>query len=202
MPDVRIIGNDFSIRKMFSHRGWTINSNTNPDLVQFVGGEDVDPALYKEERHATTGSNPLRDARESHIFHQFVGNTPMAGICRGGQFLNVMCGGRMWQNVNNHAIRDVHKAEDLFFGAEVEVTSTHHQMMRPTEEAELLLKANLSTVRETSTSLEKGPFDDVESVLYAEQQVLCYQPHPEYLEKDHPCQRLYFDYIENFFGLR
>src|SRR3546814_3238996 len=29
---------------------------------------------------------------------------PMAGICRGGQFLNVMCGGSMIQHVEGHAI--------------------------------------------------------------------------------------------------
>jgi len=148
MPKVYIVGTDYSIANMFLRQGWTIVTyiDENIDLIQFTGGEDVDPSYYQETKHPRTYSNPRRDAAEAAIYHEWVGKVPMAGICRGGQFLNVMNGGKMWQHVNNHAIGGLHEAychvtENFLF-----VTSTHHQMMRPAENAEIIAVAALSTI--------------------------------------------------------
>jgi gamma-glutamyl-gamma-aminobutyrate hydrolase PuuD len=196
---VHIVGGDLSIARMYMGRGWSLTQSPyEADLIQFTGGEDVDPALYGEEKHATTGSNPRRDAWESSIFHSLKDEKFIVGICRGAQFTNVMCGGRMWQDVDRHAIWGTHRAT-LEDGSEWEVTSTHHQMMRPSEDAVVLLTASLSSYRDTATerNTDEG-FLDIESVLYPG--VLCFQPHPEYVERDHPCQDLFFKLLEENMG--
>ena len=53
---VLVVGRDLS-ENMFSRRGWkvvNILGGETPDLVQFTGGEDVDPALYKHSKHSST----------------------------------------------------------------------------------------------------------------------------------------------------
>lgn len=197
MPKVHVVGIDTAITRMFIDHGWSIAiSPSDADLIQFTGGSDVDPSLYGEEKHSTTWSNPKRDAFESHIYHSNK-STPMAGICRGGQFLNVMNGGKMWQNVNNHM--GSHKMTthggQTFLG-----TSDHHQMMRPTEAAQALLTANVSTRKETaSSSIEGFSIPDIEAVYYPG--ALCFQPHPEY-SYAHPDETaFYFALIKQFFNL-
>jgi gamma-glutamyl-gamma-aminobutyrate hydrolase PuuD len=200
MKRVCIVGGDTNIARMFIARGWSMFSNPNDsDLIQFTGGSDVDPSYYNEEKHATTSSSPARDASESHIYRQMLAvGIPMAGICRGGQFLNVMNGGSMYQNVDNHCRTHIayttEHPERIFT-----VTSTHHQMMRPSDEAELILYANESTYRETAIDKFTDPHVDVEAVIYPKTKCLCFQPHPEYLDINHPCQDLYFELLERFF---
>jgi hypothetical protein len=41
--------------------------------------------------------------------------------------------------------------------------------------------------------------NDTEVVLYDEDSLsLCFQPHPEYVNPEHECQRLYFDLINQY----
>lgn len=199
MKKVFIVGGDVLIYRMFNERGWeVINNPHDADLLQFVGGEDVDPSLYGEERHATTYSNPKRDSFESHIFRGADG-VACAGICRGGQFLNVMMGGKLWQDVDNHAISDTH----IVFNEKnpwqyYQVTSTHHQMMIPNYEKNPdVWVAFESTNRESATEVNEDiNFSDVEILVYKNYGVLCYQPHPEFVDYDHECQELYFNLLE------
>lgn len=197
---------------MFKDRGWEIVSEIDDaDLIQFTGGEDVSPSYYNELRHPHTGCNPIRDQKEADIYKWAVAaGIPMAGICRGGQFLNVMNGGKMWQHVDGHANGNLHKAFALGHIGWVDVTSTHHQMMRVNTQVEhlTLMTAKESTFREnmggagvvvkhTDTA---GKFiDDVESVYYPNTLTLCYQPHPEFFGPEvTPCRDVYFYFINNY----
>jgi len=202
---VLIVGPDSSISAMFSMNGWDVTYNsleTDISLVQFTGGEDVTPSLYQEKAHPATSCNPTRDARESQIYLEFKGKVPMAGICRGAQFLNVMNGGSMWQHVGNHAIRGVHIATDHMNAEDVMVTSTHHQMMIPNDSAIVLMTAQQATFKQGWETQEIGGKNlDIEALYYAETSCLCYQPHPEYVDFDHDCQTTYFRYISTFFNL-
>lgn len=195
---VFIVGQDNLSESMFIKRGWTpVNYiDENIDLIQFTGGEDVDPSYYKEARHPRTFSNPRRDAAESVIYHEWVGKVPMAGICRGGQFLNVMNGGKMWQHVDHHGLQGTHEATDLRTGEVFRVTSTHHQMMQPGEWADVWLVAKESTVKWTAVASYAGDVEpDYEGIFYPVTNCLCFQPHPEYVSVTHECQELYFDYL-------
>lgn len=205
MYKVLVVGGDHLIELMFLKRGWELcREGDTPTLVQFTGGEDVSPTYYGEDYHPATYANPTRDEWEMRLFQRFKAQgIPMAGICRGGQFLNVASGGGMWQHVDRHG--GDHMAEDAVFNKEVLVTSTHHQMMRPSPLAQILLTASprRSTFRQDGfgNSFTEG-HEDIEAVFYEHSKALCYQPHPEYVEYEDECQNLYFDYLEKFLNLR
>lgn len=171
------------------------------DLIQFTGGHDVSPELYGEQKHPRTGTNPIRDAREQLIFKQAHGaGAPMAGICRGAQFLNVMCGGKLWQDVDNHALGKTHPAWDTRTGEELQVTSTHHQMIIPGPESRVILVAKESRRRSRMNQAhelsvyEPNPVD-VEALHYPLSNVFCFQPHPEFFDKD-MLATAYFEYLD------
>lgn len=206
MPSVYIVGRDELIREMFIRNAWTVvDDPADADLIQFTGGEDVSPMLYGHAKHPTTGNNPMRDDREANIFNAWVGEKPMTGICRGAQFLNVMSGGTMYQDVDNHAIGGEHEIIDWLTDETIMVTSTHHQMMNPEFGADITATASLSTYKATGKDTEYGDiaFDrDVEVAYYGDTNVLCFQPHPEYVDEDHECQIYYFKLLEHFFDLK
>ncbi len=204
---VFIVQTDPYYTTMFKNRGWEVVNNINDaDLVQFTGGSDVSPSMYKEARHPATQSNPERDKKEALIFEQAKELAiPMAGICRGGQFLNVMNNGKMWQDVNHHG--SPHPAVIVGFNKTIEVSSTHHQMMKPDHftDSIILLTANESTKKEYMSAnhvvsrlvTKDYPEDDVEAVYYPRSNALCFQPHPEYPGYD-DCQDVYFWFIHNY----
>lgn len=204
MPSVHIVGGSQSVETMFLQRGWTLEKNyLDADLIQFTGGEDVDPILYNEERHATTRSNPERDAFENSIYHQIL-DKPKAGICRGGQFLNIKAGGKLWQNVDMHTGGHFHYATDIEDNRFL-VNSLHHQMMKPSKAGIIFLTARLSRIKETAThriDSQNDDVDDVEGVYYPHVKSFCYQPHPELVSNYHACREFYFEGIERWLELK
>jgi len=128
---VFIVNSSLDYERMFFKEKWgVVKKIEGADLIQFTGGEDVSPCLYGQKKHPKTRNNLERDKREAIIFGLAIkNNIPMAGICRGGQFLNVMCGGELWQDVDGHAKGGTHEVIDLITGDSFRATSTHHQMM-------------------------------------------------------------------------
>lgn len=194
--------------KMFHSQGWeTTDKPRAADLIQFTGGEDVFPILYQQGTHRSTKFNYYRDKREQLMFK--LGRSldkPMAGICRGGQFLNVMCGGKMFQDVDNHAYPGGHDTLDIMDGTVFHCTSTHHQMMWPNKDGSIIAAAFESTNREwtglngiTTTQLlyRKNHEGDPEVVWYEKDQVLCFQPHPEFAGVPKLTER-YFYYLDEY----
>lgn len=211
MPKVFIVVPNPEYTVMFTKRGWDVVPHIQEaDLIQFTGGSDVNPALYNQSKHTTTVYNADRDQKEAVIFkaaRHF--EKPMAGICRGGQFLNVMNGGEMWQDVDGHAIGQRHRALDTRTGEEFWVTSTHHQMMMPSTDGDVIITAKESTRKErrgrpgTTVLFIDRQCDtpDVEAVFYEETRSFCFQPHPEFGGCDDLAER-YLGYIDEFFGLK
>lgn len=209
-PKVFIVDGDRDYKAMFRRFGWAIVDRIkDADLVQFTGGADVSPIMYGESRHPYTCANPQRDQYEAAVFATARKmKMPMAGICRGGQFLNVMSGGKMWQHVDKHNITGEHEAYDALTNSVVRVSSTHHQMMRPSNKAEILMTARRSTKKErigdTGNVLTIYSDDrDVEACFYGETESICYQPHPEFGgDSLDACRLVFFNYLEYHFGLR
>lgn len=203
-PKVFVVDSDVLITRMFMNNDWlVVNSEKEADLIQFTGGHDVSPMLYGEVKHPSTSCWPDRDQRESDVFHRNF-EKPKAGICRGGQFLNVMSGGSMWQHVNNHSIGGTHLATHVD-GREFQVTSTHHQMIIPDYlRSDTILTATLATSKEDGNQYDHGnePDIDTEAVWYDDTTSLCFQPHPEYVDIHHECQELYFELLNEYFGLK
>lgn len=206
---VHIVGGGYSYARMFQNAGYELVADVSQaDIVQFTGGADVSPVLYGEHQHETTWASESRDAEERAIFNackergQF-----MAGICRGGQFLNVMNGGKMYQDVYNHAIAGTHPVVDLESGQEFPCTSTHHQMMRIGKKGKLLaqssemrstIKLHMSELgRKRGLLVAKNEEVEAESIYYPETRSFCFQPHPEMVGSEHPCQKWYLTKLES-----
>jgi len=202
---VLIVGGTPAYLAMFVAIGFDLtDSMEEADLVQFTGGEDVTPSLYDQPTYNRTYNNPFRDEKEQKLYAiaKSLGKK-CAGICRGGQFLNVMNGGSIYQDVSDHAIGGTHSVVDVDSGMEWQVTSTHHQMMIAGDEGNVLALAHICTNRvafeEGSFITKEGlcPHGDVEAVMYED--VLCFQPHPEFGGAQE-CLSLYVNYLNKLFG--
>jgi len=198
---VYVVGGGFQYLKMFFDAGLSgARFVEDSDIVCFTGGEDVDPALYGENAIPGTHFNTSRDNKESDVYAQAVMyNKPMVGICRGAQFLNVMNGGKLWQDINKHAGQN-HSLIHVPTGEEVfDMTSTHHQQMRPGKDAQIIAVAKLSTTKKCADEevhrLEPE-LDDMEVLWYPDSLSLCFQPHPEYFVGE--CRRYFLELFDNY----
>ena len=143
------------------------------DGLILAGGADVDPASYGAPPHERTGETvPERDRFELALAHRAMERgIPLLGICRGGQMLNVACGGTLVQHLPDVVGHDGHLATPGTFsehevelepgslaaraaGAErTTVMSHHHQAVDELGEG----------LRATGRSLPDGVVEAVES---------------------------------------
>lgn len=153
------------------------------DLVVFTGGSDVNPEYYGEDCHPRTHFHPARDDADVKLYKTCLENgIPMFGVCRGAQFLHVMNGGKLYQDVDNHvgdhAIFDIRKKIHI-----PKVSSVHHQMVIPdrTLGMEIIADTHQATVRELNkTKKITGKMSDVEAFFYPDTCCFGVQGHPEY----------------------
>jgi gamma-glutamyl-gamma-aminobutyrate hydrolase PuuD len=196
---VFVVGGDGLVSAMFELEGWLLAQNVeDSDFVVFTGGADVPPKYYGENPIPGTRCNPWREEQEEVTYHQAVASgKALVGICRGGQFLNVLNGGAMWQDVDNHAIFDTHPVYDIESGRDIECTSTHHQMMRIGVGGVLVAHSgNLTTYYKSESGTHEPHAVDVEVVWYGGTRSLCFQPHPEYGVEE--CKKYFFELIERY----
>lgn len=204
MLKVYIESGSRAYRNMFRSSGWEIVARpSDATLVVFTGGADVSPQLYGEFNVA---SNVYigRDLECVALYnHCRANNIPMAGICRGGQFLNVMNNGRLYQDVNGHCNGN-HEATilspDLITKSKITVSSTHHQMMRIAEHGILYAYARESSLRVTDKEHFTGRHVDAEVILYPRTKSLCFQPHPEF-EGVPDCRSYFFKLVNRLLEL-
>lgn len=217
MPSVCVIKGyaDQKVAQMFASHGWSVtNSLSMSDLICFTGGSDLNPRLYGEQCLKTTSFYNERDEGEMELFKTGRAlNKAFVGICRGGQFLNVMNGGRMVQDTDNHTACQHPVAIVGPVGSKVEdwrkyiCASDHHQQMVPGITGDVLAVANKSTywaygdgtVHELNDEAE-NEWTDPEVILYKSAKCLCYQPHPEMgtvLER-----AMFFKFIDQYLGLK
>lgn len=154
------------------------------DLVVFTGGPDVDPVLYGEKPHSSTSANVIRDGKDMELYFKCVAEgIPMLGICRGAQFLAVMNGFKLYQDINchngSHDVWDIHNKQLL-----MNVSSVHHQAViyEAGKGMELIAHcANRATKRwKNPEVLVEGHKPDVEAYFIRGTCCLGIQGHPEY----------------------
>jgi putative glutamine amidotransferase len=110
------------------------------DAVIVSGGPDVEPGRYGARRDPRTGPPaPARDVWESAVIAAaLAGGTPLLGVCRGMQLLNVVRGGTLVQHLDGHAGEPgrfgVHRVRPVpgtltarLMPAPVDVPTCHHQ---------------------------------------------------------------------------
>ncbi|HEX2071057.1 MAG TPA: gamma-glutamyl-gamma-aminobutyrate hydrolase family protein [Thermoleophilaceae bacterium] len=80
------------------------------DGLLLTGGADVDPASYGAVAHPRTGATrPDRDRFELALaYGAMERDMPLLGICRGGQMINVACGGTLIQHLPDVVGHDRH----------------------------------------------------------------------------------------------
>lgn len=104
-------------------------------LLCFPGGEDVNPELYHQGNTHSHGVNKNRDERERFFFkHAQQKKIPMFGMCRGLQFLAVMMGFELVQDIytdlekkhgGGHTIEKI--VDSIVSNNFSSVNSLHHQ---------------------------------------------------------------------------
>ena len=162
------------------------------DFIIFDGGADVSPHLYNEAPHITTLSNTQRDKVEWKIGQLYMNNpkTKFIGICRGHQFLNVLMGGTLYQDLRSiglehksfHQTIQTKKSKLAKYTQDNSIltNSYHHQAVKT-------LGKNLTiSLKETSTDITEGlestKGDKIRSV----------QCHPEFVEFPHALNLLQY----------
>lgn len=161
------------------------------DIVLFTGGEDINPAIYGEEVGRKTSFNDRRDQEEIKAYNTALNlGKKMLGICRGGQLLTALNGGKLIQHVTgHHGNHDMTMCwrgnRDVF-----KMTSSHHQMFfpynLPHDKFRILaystakLSATYLNGEDKEIQLPKY-FREPEIVLFTETKSLAIQGHPEWL---------------------
>lgn len=156
------------------------------DLVVFSGGDDVNPALYGQQRHRTvTFVNKTRDDFELKV-HSAYWDKPKIGVCRGAQLLCIANGGSLWQDSDGHHM--THMVWDIVRNKAEEVTSVHHQICRLTKKMQLLAYGMETKCNNfwDDKGIYKMPKEEeeVEAFFIEHDKALCVQWHPEYGHKN------------------
>ena len=168
------------------------------DGLLFTGGADIDPVEFGAEPHPKTVPARDRDALELPLVRAAVERgTPVLGICRGIQVINVALGGTLNQDTPEHdhystgesrqhlphgvRLAEGSKVAELLGAREVPVNSLHHQT----------LDAVASSLRATGWS-EDGAVEAVEST---DGNLLAVQWHPEELVEVCPESRRLFEWL-------
>lgn len=153
------------------------------DLVVFVGGDDVNPIYYNEDRHPKTFFDSKRDEADLAVYEFCLKEgIPMFGVCRGAQFLHVMNGGKLYQHVDNHT--GDHNMWDIQNKRMVNrVSSVHHQMCIENVAGgmEVIGTSGKASERwKNPNSKVCGSQMDVEAYFYRDTHCFGVQGHPEY----------------------
>lgn len=107
------------------------------DGVVFIGGGDIDPAVYGQKTLEKCGKPSLyRDEFELYVLKKSIeNNKPVLGICRGAQLINVGLGGTLIQDIPslvNTTIQhnQIEPKTDLSHWVEIEKDSTLYKIVK------------------------------------------------------------------------
>lgn len=168
--------------------------DSSVDLVVFPGGADISPSLYGEKPHPSTRYSKETDDRDIQAFLKARKyKIPMLGICRGAQFLTVMAGGKLIQNVSNHE-SGTHRIFSSMGYDTIQITSSHHQMMYPynlpEDEYEVIYHSARYSMQyggdngSVHEMMTQRNLMEPEIVYYPGIKSFCIQGHPEWMAKD------------------
>lgn len=186
------------------------------DLIVFTGGPDVHPDYYGQAVGKHTYTDKKRDEVEQKLFHDIWYGVPKLGICRGAQFLTVMCGGKLIQHVTGHqnctdnievqiigeSTLDYHQDRHRV----ISIPSDHHQMMYPfsmqKKDYEIIgyseyFKSNTYLNGNDEETKLPDDFVEPEIVYYKPYNSLAIQSHPEWItDKNDQSLRFIYNIIQ------
>jgi len=196
--------------------GFTLTNNIDEaNVVVFGGGKDIDPGFYGEKVGPRTNAPSNRDKKEKEDFEHVQElrkegkEIHVVGVCRGGQLICALSGGKLIQDVSNHCGNHYMSTFDK---QKLTVNSIHHQMMLPYNLEKSKYKIlgwstnNLSSVYENG--FEKpiwlpSSFKELEVVLFKDTNGLAIQFHPEMMFRrsgDQPTVKWMQTIFLNFFN--
>lgn len=194
VKSVLVVGGDRLVEKMFVKEGYYVCDDPfqydykrlgDIGLVCFTGGEDVSPHLYGEENLGKSHCNPRRDEIEIEVYYQFVDKVPFVGICRGGQLLNVLNGGKMIQHIEGHSMgyHEIFGFKEQDWDVRT-VHGDHHQGILPNDGVPHAVLWAMDTP------------EIAEVVFYPKTRSFCFQPHPEWGHEG--TRKLFFELLERY----
>ena len=187
VPDWAVSDDEARFARLFARSGcYRADTIEEADLVIFGGGSDVEPLLYGEDnthKHPMTFYNEARDAADAKIYLQARDQgTAMLGVCRGAQFLHVMNGGKLYQDIDGH--QGPHAGWCIKEKCHIDkVSSVHHQSCMYNKEGgmEVLMTGGRSSERWLNIDeKETGAKVDIEAFFYRDTGCFGVQGHPEY----------------------
>lgn len=208
-PKVFVEEHSMSFRDVLEAAGFQIiNDPQDADIIQLIGGADIVSDWYDKPSHPRTRGNKYYDQHTKNLYQLAVEQgKAILGVCRGGQFINAMQGGDMYQDVRGHLGR--HNLYDVVTDQYIQgVNSIHHQMMIPHSSAVKIAHAvgnvcndNRERVADDGTivnvPVEEGS-EEWEVLFYPKIRGLCFQAHPEYCHHGGPTFTYYLELLRRY----
>lgn len=170
------------------------------NIVLFTGGADITPKIYGGMEQDDHTHDIDRDNFEIETFRKVREDQICVGVCRGGQLLNVLNGGKMIQDCTEHK-DSYHYVKRCFFNPFFKrmllTNSRHHQMMYPynlsQKKYKILYKTEINFSKYYTFEGDIDPkFVEPEIVLFKNENMptcLCIQFHPEDITEFKPLMR-------------
>lgn len=169
------------------------------DALAIWGGADISPTIYGEPVGPRTGATAelsMRDQIEVEACKAAIdAGIPIIGICRGAQLLCALAGGKLIQDVQNHAGPD--HAITTNDGRSIITSSLHHQMMYPWDVEHDLIAWSSEPRSHSYVGVDVGRMRHITDALGIEIAVmepevvyfptikgLAIQGHPEFMDAD------------------
>jgi len=160
----------------------------NLELLILKGGPDVNPTNYGERPgYCLSNSNPYQEEFDLQKLPAYITKgTPIFGICRGLQALNVHFGGKLEQHIHDHPTNNEGDREALShyvigrgekakaFG----VNSMHHQAIKTLGEGLEVTHIEANEKGETISNV-------IEGIKHTELPIIGVQWHPEEIMDDY-----------------
>ena len=142
------------------------------------GGDDIDASYYGEKNHYTSilSDKKTDELDRMIISYAYQENTPLFGICRGIQAINVFLGGSLYQDVQDHKNKKVDTFiptpntlfSEIYYNNR-KINSYHHQAIKKLADGFL--------VGGTSHNI-------VEAIYHKEKPIMAVEWHPELLNDE------------------
>lgn len=166
------------------------------DGILVTGGSDMDPIHYGEVNEGLSqGVKPELDTIDTKVIKYAIKNkTPLLGICRGCQSINVVLGGSLYQDIGTdhkgkafgHEVI-AEKNDVLDLEGKIIINSYHHQAIKK--------------VGDNCKVIIKHLDGTIEAIVHNELPIIAVQWHPEKFEND-PVSNVvfdkFFDYINEY----
>lgn len=174
------------------------------DGIVFTGGHDVNPELYGEKNEGLTGELiPARDSMEGKLLKAALElDRGVLGICRGLQFLNVMLGGSLYQDLPTQFESSVNHRQPAPYHLPIHPVTVSGPLAEAVGAEEIMVNScHHQGIRKLAPGLEamaKAPDGLVEAIRLPEKEfVWAVQWHPEFMHRvDENSRRIFRAFVQ------